>query len=46
MPAPERTTAPRSPRETRRRVAYVVIGVLLAVVFLGGYVLGILRNIR
>lgn len=44
---PDQTTSPsRSPRDARRRVAYVVIGVLLAVIFIGGYVVGILRNMR
>ena len=36
----------RSARAARRRVAYVVVGVLLAAIFIGGYVFGILRNMR
>ena len=36
----------RSARDTRRRIAYVVVGVLLAAIFIGGYVVGILRNMR
>ena len=32
-------------RQRRRRVAFVVVGLLLAAIFVGGYVVGILRNL-
>ncbi len=32
-------------RQRRRRVAFVIVGLLLAVIFLGGYLVGILRNL-
>jgi hypothetical protein len=46
MSNPVRPPAPSPARTTRRRVAYVVVGVLLAAIFIGGYVVGILRNMR
>ena len=46
MSNPVRSPASAGRRDTRRRVAYVVIGVLLAAIFIGGYVVGILRNMR
>jgi hypothetical protein len=44
MPSTNPPTAPRG--DSRRRIAYVVVGVLLAAIFIGGYVVGILRNMR
>lgn len=46
MPNPPTSSSSRSARDTRRRIAYVVVGALLAVIFIGGYVFGILRNMR
>ena len=44
MPSPNPPTAPRA--DSRRRVAYVVVALVLAAIFIGGYVVGILRNMR
>lgn len=32
-------------RQRRRRVAFVIVGLLIAAIFLGGYLVGILRNL-
>ena len=42
MTAPSDPT--RAARDRRRRIAYVVVGALLAAIFIGGYVFGLLRN--
>lgn len=46
---PRASQEPNTPagrgRETRRRIAFVVVGLLLAVIFIGGYVFGLLRHL-
>jgi hypothetical protein len=32
-------------RTVRRRIAFVVVGLLLAVIFIGGYVFGLMRHL-
>ena len=46
MSSPNTSSSRRTARDVRRRIAYVVVGALLAAIFIGGYVIGILRNMR
>ena len=40
----EPSPSPERARDTRRRIAFVVVGALLAVIFIGGYVFGLMRH--